>query len=59
METQTWLNRHYKFISAENITISLSRQMTFYFFVYYVLLLYICMYFYNIQSPSKDADWIL
>ena len=21
METQTWLNRHYKFISAENITI--------------------------------------
>ena len=21
METQTWLSRHYKFISAENITI--------------------------------------
>ena len=21
METQTWLNRHYKFISTENITI--------------------------------------
>ena len=22
METQTWLSRHYKFISAENITIT-------------------------------------
>ena len=30
MVIQTWLSCHNKFISAENITISTSRQMTFY-----------------------------
>ena len=36
METQTWLSRHYKFVSAENITIlSVSSDDIFIFFYFF------------------------
>ena len=39
MEPQTWLSRHYKFISAENITILavLSDELCSYIFIYFYL----------------------